>query len=117
MPSKWLGVSDKCDINDVVAVVTKTWGLPYPPVLVSITGAAAADINMKAKDRAIFERGLRNAAVKTGAWIITGGTNSGVMKMVGQMIQKAGNDAPVCLGIGTGVRTQTQRGMRALIDP
>ena len=99
MPSKWLGCSDACDISDVIDVVTETWDLPHPPVLISITGAAAADIHMKAKDRAVFERGLRNAASKTGAWIITGGTNSGVMKMVGQMVQKAGDDAPVCLGI------------------
>ena len=30
---------------------------------------------------------------------MTGGTGTGVMKMVGNMIQKAGADAPVCLGI------------------
>ena len=54
---------------------------------------------MRQKEKAMFERGLRNAAKQTNAWILTGGTASGVMSMVGTMVQKAGSDAPICVGI------------------
>ena len=86
-------------MDDIVDVFTETWGMKQPPVLISVTGAAQSEVMMKAKDRAIFERGLINAAKKTKAWIITGGTSLGVMKMVGSMVQNAGADAPVCLGV------------------
>ena len=51
----------------------------------------------------VFKRGLLDAVNKTQAWIVTGGTNSGVMGLVGKtMAEKSEHDEPiVCLGIAT----------------
>jgi len=45
---------------------------------------------------------MPQAAERTRAWIITGGTNEGVMKMVGEMLQESeAHTQTVCLGITT----------------
>ena len=97
--AKWAAFSSDSPPDDVVGLLCETWDLPRPPVLISVTGAAKELDEMRAKDKAIFRRGLREAARQTSAWILTGGTNSGVMKMVGNMVQEQEDDAPVCLAI------------------
>lgn len=105
-PAKWACVSKDASIDDVVGLLTETWGLPRPPVIISVTGAAAGLANMRARDKAIFRRGLRSAARATSAWIVTGGTNAGVMAMVGKMMAESdeardagASEQTVCLGI------------------
>ena len=49
-----------------------------------------------------FQRGLIRAARKTSAWIVTGGTQAGVMELVGQTVRESkGRDDIVCLGIAS----------------
>jgi hypothetical protein len=100
-PSKWACFAPDTKGSDMLTLLCETWGLPRPPVLISVTGAAGS-LEMKGKDRAIFKRGLREAARRTQAWIVTGGTNSGVMSMVGSMVAETDEDTPhntVCLGV------------------
>ena len=99
MPSKWCAFSNDSSPDDVVALLCETWGLSPPPVLISVTGAAQNLDDMRPKDRIIFRRGLREAARKTRAWILTGGTNTGVMKMVGNMVQEQDDIAVTCLAV------------------
>ena len=99
MPSKWAAFSSDSSAADVCELLTRIWTLPQPPVLISITGAAKELTEMRPKDKLIFRRGLREAARKTGAWILTGGTNSGVMKMVGNMVQEQDDMHPVCIAV------------------
>ena len=101
-PAKWAAVSTKSHIEDIYELLTDTWGLKPPPVLISVTGAGNNTIDlMPAKERTIFRRGLREAARRVGAWIITGGTNAGVMSLVGSMVHSAeeGQGEIVCLGM------------------
>ena len=101
-PSKWAAVDASSSIHNVVSLMCDTWGLTPPPVLISVTGAASGNL-MKPKEQAIFRRGLREAAHQTHAWIVTGGTHAGVMKLVGTMLQEDESDKgkTVCLGIAT----------------
>ena len=71
MPSKWAAFSSDSSAADVCELLTRIWTLPQPPVLISITGAAKELTEMRPKDKLIFRRGLREAARKTGAWILT----------------------------------------------
>ena len=81
-PSKWCAVSHRSEVGDVVKLMLDTWKLKPPRVIISVTGAAASTLEeMKSKDKQIFRRGLKIAAQRTGAWIVTGGTNHGVMKV------------------------------------
>jgi metal-dependent hydrolase (beta-lactamase superfamily II) len=47
-------------------------------------------------------RSFRQAAERTQAWIVTGGTHAGVMEMVGKILQESDSDKEtVCLGIAS----------------
>jgi hypothetical protein len=47
-----------------------------------------------------FKRGLIKAATSTNAWIITGGTNTGVMRLVGEAVSEEFNKL-IVIGIAT----------------
>ena len=84
-PSKWAALSSDTPIDQIIAMMVTTWKLPPPRVLISVTGAAQSTIDdLSKKEQLIFRRGLLKAAQRTDAWVITGGTHSGVMKIVGQ---------------------------------
>ncbi|XP_037831853.1 transient receptor potential cation channel subfamily M member 2 [Kryptolebias marmoratus] len=67
-------------------LLTDEWKLLPPNLLISVTGGAK-NFNLKARLKSIFHRGLIKVAQTTGAWIITGGTHTGVMKHVGQAVR------------------------------
>ncbi|WAR05097.1 TRPM2-like protein [Mya arenaria] len=62
------------------------WGLDKPQLLVSVTGGAKS-FNMGKRLRDTFRHGLMKT---TGAWVVTGGTNAGVMKHVGEAVRDSG---------------------------
>ena len=73
----------------------KYWRLPRPDVLISVTGSAAS-LHLTSQLQRVFDRGLASAAAMTNAWIFTGGTDSGVMKLVGEAMHKYGLvDVPI----------------------
>ena len=78
----------------------KDWGLRTPNLILSIMGGAG---NMHLSDKfdiACFSKGLVEAATRTCAWVITGGTASGVMDIVGKAMQKYDKQRQVpCIGI------------------
>ncbi len=61
--------------------------LNLPQLIFSVTGGAQQfTINEDVKNA--FKHGLMKAAKATNAWIITGGTDCGVMKLVGDAVEK-----------------------------
>ena len=80
-----------------------TWELSQPDVIISVTGAADdSGIELNDEQRDVFKQGLLNAVRMTNAWVITGGTNSGVMGLVGKtMAEQRTSETGVCLGIVT----------------
>ena len=60
--------------------VENVWKLPRPKLLISITGGAL-DFSMR-EDGVLCK--LMETARSTNAWVVTGGTNVGIMKHVGQ---------------------------------
>ena len=59
---------------------------------------AAAGVSIPPKLEQVFRRGLRKAALTTKAWIVTGGTKSGVMELVGKTVREADTQV-TCIGI------------------
>ncbi|XP_069123673.1 transient receptor potential cation channel subfamily M member-like 2 isoform X2 [Argopecten irradians] len=87
----------------VLDIILNYWKLPTPKLLISVTGGAKR-FDMKPKLLEKFKRGLINAATTTGAWIITGGTHTGVMEIVGEGIREyiltyGKQKDIVCLGV------------------
>jgi len=63
----------------------ESWNLQKPQLILSVTGGAQK-FTIPHRMKKAFKRGLIKAAASTGAWIITGGTNTGVMKLVGDAV-------------------------------
>ncbi|KAK7112164.1 hypothetical protein V1264_011657 [Littorina saxatilis] len=102
--SPYMRVDDKCDMDKVWSVLTECWQLPKPRMLISVTGGAKR-FYLRPRLKNILKQGLVNAAVSTGAWIITGGTATGVMEFVGEAaqeyIQTSGNpEGNKCVALG-----------------
>jgi hypothetical protein len=79
------------------------WNLHRPQLILSVTGGAQK-FNISNSMKTAFKRGLIKAAVSTGAWIITGGTNMGLMRLVGEAVAdefKNYNSHLTVLGIAT----------------
>ena len=58
-----------------------------PKIILSITGGSA-NFKIDEATKFAFKRGLLKAAKSTNSWIITGGSDVGVMKLVGDMINE-----------------------------
>eukprot|EP00050_Salpingoeca_kvevrii_P012858 m.25176 g.25176 ORF g.25176 m.25176 type:complete len:1412 (-) comp4404_c0_seq1:117-4352(-) len=70
----------------VYRMITDAWQLPPPSLLMSVTGGALSFDLPSELDR-VVKMGIVQAAQYTRAWIVTGGSNSGVMKLIGDAIQ------------------------------
>ena len=70
-------------VNDAVDALVEVWKLDLPNVLISVTGGAMG-LEVEKRLLTSFQRGLRAAVRTTKAWVITGGTKSGCMELVGK---------------------------------
>ncbi|XP_072020326.1 transient receptor potential cation channel subfamily M member-like 2 [Amphiura filiformis] len=83
--SEYVRLDHETETNSILELLQKDWKLTRPSLLISITGAAE---EFSCEDRGAFFDGIVNAADITDAWIITGGTNVGVMKYTGEAVNK-----------------------------
>ncbi|XP_062390194.1 transient receptor potential cation channel subfamily M member 2-like [Sardina pilchardus] len=83
---KYVRVSSDTSSNDLYHLITEYWKLRPPNLLISVTGGAK-NFYMRTHLKQKFRRGLIKVAQSTGAWIITGGTHTGVMKHVGMAVR------------------------------
>ncbi|KAI8729644.1 transient receptor potential cation channel subfamily M member 2 [Biomphalaria glabrata] len=100
-----IDTDSKC--QDVWELMIEKWKMPIPRLLISVTGGAQR-FELKPRLSAILKQGLIEAALNTGAWIITGGTKSGVMEFVGEAVKdhmtikgSSSDDILVALGVVT----------------
>jgi len=92
-----LELASTAALRSLVAGEGSIWNLPPPSALISVTGGAGS-LLMTDKQKLVFRRSLLSAAKITNAWIMTGGTNAGVMNMVGRMLQESSVEVP-CIGV------------------
>ncbi|KAF7658007.1 hypothetical protein LDENG_00019260 [Lucifuga dentata] len=105
---KYARVSTDTQPEILYQLLTEQWKLSPPNLLISVTGGAK-NFYLKARLKNIFHRGLIKVAQTTGAWIVTGGTHTGVMKHVGQAVRDyalsssstQGHDQIVAIGVAT----------------
>jgi len=69
----------------LLTLLTERWKLKVPNLVISVTGGAKS-FSLKPRLKEAFSKGLIKVAESTGAWIITGGTSTGVMKHVGEAV-------------------------------
>lgn len=78
---QYIRISKFTKEDEFIQFLYENWKLERPELILSITGAAQ-NINIVEKLRSSFKVALIKAAKKTNAWIISGGTNYGVMRLV-----------------------------------
>ncbi|XP_039673521.1 transient receptor potential cation channel subfamily M member 2 isoform X2 [Perca fluviatilis] len=83
---KYVRVSTDTSPELLYQLLTEQWKLSPPNLLISVTGGAK-NFYLKANLKNMFHRGLIKVAQTTGAWIISGGMHTGVMKHVGQAVR------------------------------
>jgi hypothetical protein len=102
------------DLNLIKHFCLRKWNLKRPNFIISVTGSAAAfDLNSEEKDK-IF-KGMMEGTRGLSPWFITGGTDRGVMKYVGEARALFNPDAPLIgvavLGVlkgGSAFKARTQ---------
>lgn len=83
----YVRLSHDTDVQLILKLMLERWDLEIPNLVISVTGGAKSFV-LKPRLKEVFRRGLIKAAKSTSAWIITGGTNTGVMKHVGEAVKE-----------------------------
>ncbi|CAB4001045.1 transient receptor potential cation channel subfamily M member 2-like, partial [Paramuricea clavata] len=83
----YVRLAEDTNVELVMKLILRVWKLEVPNLVISVTGGAKS-FHLKPRLKEVFQRGLIKAAKSTGAWIITGGTNTGVMKHVGEAVRQ-----------------------------
>ncbi|XP_047126609.2 transient receptor potential cation channel subfamily M member 1 isoform X2 [Hydra vulgaris] len=90
----------------IFELLTEIMELEQPRFLISVTGGAKS-FSLSPTLKTQLTSGLVKVAQTPGAWVITGGTNTGVMKQVGEALQ---GTTKACIGISTwGIITNAEK--------
>jgi hypothetical protein len=99
---KYIRVTDNTDPGKLRYFIEKEWGVRKPGVVISVTGGANT-LGLSSFMTRNIKKGLMEGALKTGAWVTTGGTDNGeygVMRLVGEAAVEVGGQVPV-FGVAT----------------
>ncbi|XP_043934418.1 transient receptor potential cation channel subfamily M member 1 [Protopterus annectens] len=72
--------------DSLLHLMVKEWQLELPKLLISVHGGLQ-NFELQPKLKHVFGKGLIKAAMTTGAWIFTGGVNTGVIRHVGDALK------------------------------
>lgn len=61
----------------ILRLMLKEWQMELPKILISVHGGVQ-NFELHPRIKQVVGKGLINAAVTTGAWILTGGVNTGM---------------------------------------
>ena len=87
-------MSSQTDPDVVRRLLLNYWQLKPPSVVISVTGSAM-DFSLDSGLQQIATEGIARAAKATDAWIFTGGTDTGVMKLVAGALASAKVVTPI----------------------
>lgn len=74
---QYVRVSYDTKPDNLLHLMVKDWQLELPTLLISVHGGLQ-NFDLQPKLKQVFGKGLIKAAVTTGAWIFTGGVNTGI---------------------------------------
>ena len=105
--SDWIRVWHETSAERLSCLLTHHYKLPNPEVVITVTGGAQ-DFVLPETLKQAFGDGLAAAAAAARAWVITGGTDTGVMKLVGDALYSRDVSVPVLGIIPWGVVNERQ---------
>lgn len=85
--AKYLRLSYDSRPESILRLMLKEWQMELPKILISVHGGVQ-NFELHPRIKQVVGKGLVKAAVTTGAWILTGGVNTGVAKHVGDALKE-----------------------------
>uniref|UniRef100_A0A670JUK5 non-specific serine/threonine protein kinase n=1 Tax=Podarcis muralis TaxID=64176 RepID=A0A670JUK5_PODMU len=85
--AKYVRLSYDTRPEAILQLMLKEWQMELPKLVVSVHGGMQK-FELHPRIKQLLGKGLIKAAVTTGAWIITGGVNTGVAKHVGDALKE-----------------------------
>ena len=113
--AKYIVLSETSSTGLLSKFVEGFWGVSKPEVLISVTGGAR-DFELSPPLARAFKSGLVEAATSSRGWIVTGGTDPGVMKLVGDACLESHLSVPV-IGIAPCAASRGGREARSSTRP
>ncbi len=92
--ANFLSFSDTTSEALLANIFQRHWRIPSPDAIISITGGAQ-DFVLTPQLHSVFKKGLVDAVSCANVWMVTGGTDSGVMKLVGNTMASVGHKRPL----------------------
>ncbi|XP_076011418.1 transient receptor potential cation channel subfamily M member 7 isoform X2 [Genypterus blacodes] len=85
--AKYVRLSHDSRPESILRLMLKEWHMELPKIVISVHGGVQ-NFELHPRIKQVVGKGLIKAAVTTGAWILTGGVNSGVAKHVGDALKE-----------------------------
>ncbi|XP_077375924.1 transient receptor potential cation channel subfamily M member 7 isoform X3 [Festucalex cinctus] len=85
--AKYVRLSYDSRPESILRLMLKEWHMELPKILISVHGGVQ-NFELHPRIKQVVGKGLIKAAVTTGAWILTGGVNTGVAKHVGDALKE-----------------------------
>ncbi|XP_077570184.1 transient receptor potential cation channel subfamily M member 7-like isoform X1 [Stigmatopora nigra] len=85
--AKYVRLSHDTRPESILRLMLKEWHMELPKILISVHGGVQ-NFELHPRIKQVVGKGLVKAAVTTGAWILTGGVNTGVAKHVGDALKE-----------------------------
>ena len=86
---KYIRLSNTTDMRKIKLLLTDHWEMltPRPRLVLGVIGGAR-NFKLEGRKRETFKSGLIAAVKATNGWLMSGGTNTGVMKLVGEAVEE-----------------------------
>uniref|UniRef100_A0A3Q3K162 non-specific serine/threonine protein kinase n=1 Tax=Monopterus albus TaxID=43700 RepID=A0A3Q3K162_MONAL len=85
--AKYVRLSHDSPPEHILRLMLKEWHMELPKILISVHGGVQ-NFELHPRIKQVVGKGLIKAAVTTGAWILTGGVNTGAAKHVGDALKE-----------------------------
>ncbi|XP_018619237.1 transient receptor potential cation channel subfamily M member 7 isoform X2 [Scleropages formosus] len=85
--AKYVRLSHDSKPEMILRLMLKEWQMELPKIVISVHGGIQ-NFDLHPRIKQVVGKGLIKAAVTTGAWILTGGVNTGVAKHVGDALKE-----------------------------
>ncbi|XP_017541300.1 transient receptor potential cation channel subfamily M member 7 isoform X1 [Pygocentrus nattereri] len=85
--AKYVRLSHDSRPEAILRLMLKEWQMELPKIVISVHGGIQ-NFELHPRIKQVVGKGLIKAAVTTGAWILTGGVNTGVAKHVGDALKE-----------------------------
>ncbi|XP_036910516.1 transient receptor potential cation channel subfamily M member 7 isoform X2 [Sturnira hondurensis] len=85
--AKYVRLSYDTKTEVILQLLLKEWQMELPKLVISVHGGMQK-FELHPRIKQLLVKGLIKAAVTTGAWILTGGVNTGVAKHVGDALKE-----------------------------